>query len=610
MYDIEVADIKFDMSSSEKLTLKESATAVYTTAETVSVSENSDTHSTLIHRMKDSFKRADMPMISEEDDVESNSDGMSGNGYTEDEKIQLRLATQPLKKKLKQRHQTMLAIGGTLGTGLFIGLGYSLASGPGSLLIGFLLVGTSMFCVVQSAAELSCQFPVSGSYATHVSRFIDKSIGFTVSTNYALAWLISFPSELIGLSMTVAYWNKSVNPCVWIAIFYVFVMLLNLCSVEAFAETEFLLSIIKVIAIIIFIIIGIVLVCGGGPNSQGYIGTQYWHNPGSFAHPVFKSLCNTFVSAAFSFGGSELVLLTAAESKDVGAISRAAKGTFWRIAIFYITTVVVIGCLVPYNDDRLLGGSSSEDVTASPFVIALANAGSMGSKVANFMNVIILIAVLSVANSCVYASSRVIQALGASGQLPSICGYIDKKGRPLVGIGICGIFGLLGFLVASDNEGTVFTWLFALCSISSFFTWFCICFSQVRFRIALRRQGRSTDEIAYKSMLGIAGGILGSILNILLIAGEIYVSASPVGAPSTTEAFFENCLSIPIMIVVYICHKIYTKEWSVWYIPTDQIDLDTGCSFDDIELFKRQRAEEQQRIASKSYLYRIYRFWC
>mgnify|MGYP003365386792 CR=1 FL=1 len=598
------------MSSSEKLTLKESATAVYTTAETVSVSENSVTHSTLIHRMKDSFRRADMPMISEEDDMESNSDAISGTGYTKDEKIQLRLATQPLKKKLKQRHQTMLAIGGTLGTGLFIGLGYSLASGPGSLLIGFLLVGTSMFCVVQSAAELSCQFPVSGSYATHVSRFIDKSIGFTVSTNYALAWLISFPSELIGLSMTVAYWNKSVNPCVWIAIFYVFVMILNLCSVEAFAETEFLLSIIKVIAIIIFIIIGIVLVCGGGPNSQGYIGAHYWHDPGSFAHPVFKSLCNTFVSAAFSFGGSELVLLTAAESKDVGAISRAAKGTFWRIAIFYITTVVVIGCLVPYNDERLLGGSSSEDVTASPFVIALANAGSMGSKVANFMNVIILIAVLSVANSCVYASSRVIQALGASGQLPSICGYIDKKGRPLVGIGICGIFGLLGFLVASDNEGTVFTWLFALCSISSFFTWFCICFSQVRYRIALRRQGRSTDEIAYKSMLGIYGGILGSVLNILLIAGEIYVSASPVGAPSTAEAFFENCLSIPIMIVVYICHKFYTKEWSVWYIPTDQIDLDTGCSFDDIELFKRQKIEERQRIASKSYLYRIYRFWC
>lgn len=597
--------------NSDKLTLKES-TEVYSNSVEL---ESQASRGSVIHRFKESFKRADLGVVTEEGEDEyggsSHSSLNSGkNQCTEDEKVQLRLAAQPLRKKLKQRHQTMLAIGGTLGTGLFIGLGYSLASGPGSLLIGFFLVGTSMFCVVQSAAELSCQFPVSGSYATHVSRFVDKSVGFTVSTNYALAWLISFPSELIGLAMTIQYWNKSVNPCVWIAIFYTFVMVLNLCSVEAFAETEFFLSIIKVIAIIIFIIIGIVLVCGGGPNSQGYIGAHYWHDPGSFAHPVFKSLCNTFVSAAFSFGGSELVLLTAAESKDVGAISRAAKGTFWRIAVFYIATVVVIGCLVPYTDPRLLGGASSEDVSASPFVIALANAGSMGSKVANFMNVIILIAVISVANSCVYASSRVIQALGASGQLPQICGYIDQSGRPLVVIAICGVFGLLGFLVASDNEGAVFTWLFALCSISSFFTWFTICFSQVRFRLALRAQGKTTDDIAYKSMLGLAGGILGSVLNILLIAGEIYVSASPIGAPSTAEAFFENCLSIPIMIVVFIGHKFYTRSWNTWLIPTSEIDLVSGCSVDDIEHFKQQRDAERARIASRSWFYRTYRFWC
>lgn len=590
-------------NSSENDTLKENSKIYYT--DSVSISENSVQPFTVINRFKDSFKRADLPII-EEEILESQLD----NDYTEDEKIQLRLSSQPLKKKLKQRHQTMLAIGGTLGTGLFIGLGYSLTSGPASLLIGFLLVGTSMFCVVQSAAELSCQFPISGSYATHVSRFIDQSIGFTVSTNYALSWLISFPSELIGLSMTISYWNDSVNPCVWIAIFWVVVMALNLFGVEVFAETEFFLSIIKIIAITIFLIIGIVLICGGGPNSSGYIGTKYWHDPGSFAHPVFKSLCNTFVSAAFSFGGSELVLLTAAESKNVSAISRAAKGTFWRIAIFYISTVVIIGCLVPYTDERLLGGSNDEDITASPFVIALANAGSMGTKVSNFMNFIILVAVLSVSNSCVYASSRIIQALGASRQLPSICGYIDKKGRPLVGIGICGVFGLLGFLVASSNEGTVFTWLFALCSISSFFTWFCICFSQVRYRMALKAQGRSTDEIAYKSMLGLAGGILGSILNILLIAGEIYVSVSPIGAPSSAEAFFENCLSIPIMLVVFFCHKAYRGDWKHWFIRARDIDLDTGCSFDDIELFKQQRQEERSRIASKGILYRIYRFWC
>ncbi|CCE64216.1 hypothetical protein TPHA_0G03770 [Tetrapisispora phaffii CBS 4417] len=556
---------------------------------------------TFFERFKDSFTRVD--------NIEPYSE-LDGDKYTKDEQIQMTLAAQPYKKSLHQRHLTMIAIGGTLGTGLFIGLGYSLASGPASLLIGFLIVGTSMFCVVQSAAELSCQYPVSGSYATHVSRFLDESLGFTVSTNYALAWLISFPSELIGISMTISYWNDSINPCVWIAIFYVFIMILNLFGVKGFAETEFWLSLIKVIAIIIFIIVGIVLICGGGPESSGYIGTKYWHDPGSFAPPVFKGLCNTFVSAAFSFGGSELVLLTAAESKNISAISRAAKGTFWRIAVFYIATVVIIGCLVPYNDRRLLGGASDEDVSASPFVLALGSSTDLGRKLSNFMNFVILIAVVSVANSCVYASSRVIQALGSSGQLPSICGYIDKSGRPLVGIAICGVFGLLGFLVASSNERTVFTWLFALCSISSFFTWFCICFSQVRFRLALKKQNRSTDDIAFKSMLGIYGGILGSILNILLIMGEIYVSASPLGEPSSAEAFFENCLSIPLMLLVFIAHRFYRKNWRDWYKSLDEIDLDTGCSYDDIELFKHQREQIKHKIQSKPLYYKIYRFWC
>lgn len=158
------------------------------------------------------------------------------------------------------------------------------------------------------------------------------------------------------------------------------------------------------------------------------------------------------MAAAFSFGGTEMVLLTGTESKNVSSIARAAKGTFYRIAIFYVTTVVVIGCLVPYNDPRLLSASSSEDISASPFVIALSNTGSMGAKVSHFMNAVILVAVVSVCNSTVYASSRLIQALGTAGQLPKIFGYMDRKGRPLVGIAVSATFGLLGFLSLPRNR--------------------------------------------------------------------------------------------------------------------------------------------------------------
>ncbi|SCU91623.1 LAFA_0F04852g1_1 [Lachancea sp. 'fantastica'] len=567
----------------------------------LSVERTEENGKSRLRKWTSSFQRRE-PVIMEDDVNMELLDEQKRRNYE--------LANQPYSKTLDQRHLTMISIGGTLGTGLFIGLGFSLASGPASLLIGFFIVGTMMFCVVQCASEMACQYPVSGSFAAHTSRFMEPSLGFTVSTNYALAWLISFPSELIGSAITLRYWNSSVNPAVWIAIFYTFIMALNLFGVRGYGEAEFWMSLFKVIAIVIFIIIGIVLICGGGPQSEGYIGAKYWHNPGSFAKPVFKGLCNTFVSAAFSFGGAELVVLTACESRKIESVSRAAKGTFWRIAIFYITTVVVIGCLVPYTDKRLLGGENDEDLSASPFVIALSGQGSMGVKASDFMNTVILIAVLSVCNSCVYAASRVIQALGASGQIPRICGYIDQSGRPLVGIAICGVFGLLGFLVASDKQDEVFTWLFALCSISSFFTWFCICASQVRYRLALRAQGRSTDEIAHKSMLGIYGGILGAVLNFLLIVGEIYVSAFPLGEKSSAKQFFQYCLSIPIMIVVYVAHRLFFNRNRRLLTPLKEIDLDTGTRITDLGMLKQDAIDERARIAAKPLYYRIYRFWC
>ncbi|QID84471.1 S-methylmethionine permease mmp1 [Saccharomyces pastorianus] len=565
------------------------------------VSTPSSDTTNLVHRFKNSFKRKDALVI---------QDGLLYSELSEEEKVRWDLANQPYKKVLDQRHLTMIAIGGTLGTGLFIGLGESLASGPASLLIGFLLVGASMLCVVQCGAELSCQYPVSGSYALHASRFIDPSVGFSVGINYLLMWLISFPSELVGCSLTMSYWAPSVNPAVWVAIAFTLSMLLNLFGARGFAESEFYMSIFKIVALFIFIIIGIILVAGGGPESTGYIGTKYWHDPGSFAPPAFKNFCNTFVSAAYSFSGTEMVVLTSAEARNVSSVSRAAKGTFWRIAVFYIVTVIIIGCLVPYNDPRLINGSSSEDITASPFVIALSNTGAMGTRVSQFMNAVILIAVFSVCNSCVYASSRLIQGLATAGQLPKICGYMDRNGRPLVGMAICGAFGLLGFLVVSKDQGTVFTWLFALCSISFFTTWFCICFCQIRFRMAMKAQGKSDDDIIYKSPLGICGGVVGCTLNVLLVIGEIYVSAAPVGMPSSAANFFEYCMSIPIMIAVYIGHRIYRKDWRHWYIKREDIDLDSGHSMEDLEATKLRRDIEKEYVASRAFYYRIYRFFC
>lgn len=560
---------------------------------------NSSSKLTGFESFKHSFKRYNVPIPPEIENLPP---------YQRTNYI---LANQPLKKSLKRRHLQMIAIGGTLGTGLFIGLGYSLAQGPGATLIGFSIVGFGIYCVMQAAAEMTVAYPVSGSFASHVGRFVDPALGFTIASNYGLSWLISFPSELIGCSMTIKYWSADVNPVAWVAIFWVFIVSLNLFGVRGYGESEFILSIIKVIAIIIFIIIGIVLICGGGPNSSGYIGAKYWHDPGSFADPALKSICSTLISAGFSYGGTELTLISAIETSKASSVTRATKQVFWRIALFYITTIVVIGCLVPRTDPRLLGGDSSQDISASPFVIALSNTGSMGVKVSHFMNAVILVAVLSVANSCVYASSRVIQSLGASGQFPSIFGYIDNSGRPLVGIIVSAILGLLCFVVASSNEATVFTWLFSLCSISAFFTWFSICLSHIRFRLALRKQGRNTGELGYKANLGIYGSIAGAIILIVVIMGEIWISVFPIGSPASVETFFQNCLSIPLMIVVWLSYRLIKGTFfKKFYIPLDEIDLDTCKRYPDVDLLKQEQQLHAEKLASKPLYYRVYRFWC
>ena len=214
----------------------------------------------------------------------------------------------------------------------------------------------------------------------------------------------------------------------------------------------------------------------------------------SFAHG-FKGVCSVFVSAAFAFAGTELCGLAAAETANPRkSLPKATKQVFWRITLFYVISLTLVGLLVPYTDERLIG-TSSVDASASPFVLAIKNGGIGGLP--SVMNVVIMIAVLSVGNSSVFGSSRTLAALAASGQAPQIFGYIDKRGRPLVGIIVQCVFGLLCYITASSKSGDVFNWLLALSGLSSIFTWMSINLCLIRFRRALYAQGRDTSELTF-----------------------------------------------------------------------------------------------------------------
>jgi amino acid transporter len=328
---------------------------------------------------------------------------------------------------------------------------------------------------------------------------------------------------------------------------------------------------IKVTAVIGFIILAIVIDCGGAPHG-GYIGAKYWHDPGAFTD--FKGFCSVFVTAAFAFGGTEMAGLAAAEAANPAkSIPKATKQVFWRIMIFYVLGTFMVGLIVPSNASWLLGASGA-NTKASPFVVSIKNAGISGLP--SVMNAVITISVISVANSATYGSSRTIQALASRGMAPKFMAYIDKQGRPLYCILLQIAFGFLAFINEASSGSTIFDWLLALSGISDFFIWGSICLAHIRFRSAWAHNGRTVKELAYAAPLGVIGSYIGLGLNVLCLIAEFYVSV----APKDAETFFENYIAAPLVILLFIIWVVYSR-WSkdptldrgAWFVPIEKMDI-------------------------------------
>jgi amino acid transporter len=341
-----------------------------------------------------------------------------------------------------------------------------------------------------------------------------------------------------------------------------------------------------VIGVIGFIILGIVLTVGGGPNHE-YLGGKYWRKPGPFSNG-FKGVCSVFVTAAFAFGGTELVGLAAAETANPRkTIPGATKQVFWRITIFYLVSLTLIGCLVAYNNPRLLSGSSRYDASASPFVIAIEDAGI--KVLPSIFNAVILCAVLSVGNSSIFGASRTLCALAENGQAPKIFAYIDRKGRPLSAVVLSLALGFIAYINCAKVGIQVFQWLLALSGLSSFFTWGSICACHIMFRLAWKAQGHTLDELAFTTPFGIWGSCLGLLLNISCLIAQFYLAVSPLNDPPSAEAFFKAYLAAPIVLLFYIVWKIWKRPPFMW---PSTIDLVTGRRLlDTQQLIDEERAE-------------------
>ncbi|KAL7413890.1 amino-acid permease inda1 [Mrakia frigida] len=483
-----------------------------------------------------------------------------------------------LQKKMKPRHLQMIAVGGSIGTGLFVGTGSALRNGgPAGVLIAWSLIGLMLINVTQALGEMAILYPVSGGFYTLTERMVDSSFAFAMGWNYVFQWAVVLPLEITVAGTTVQYWTgESVPIGAWITIFFAVIVIAAMFGTLGFAEEEFWSSCLKLSVVIIFIITGIICISGGGPARGAYseyTGGAKWQNPGGFANG-FKGVCAVFVTAAFSFAGTELVGLAASETPNPReSMPGAVKGTFWRITIIYISSLTIIGLMIPYTEPRLLGGSGA---AASPFVIAMLDAGLNGMD--HLINATICISVLSIGLSCVYAGSRTLTALAETGYAPKMFTYVDRAGRPLYSVLFILAFAPIAYVNVADVGSTVFDWLLALSGLSTLFTWGAICMTHIRFRAAWKAQGHSVRELPFKALGGVYGSWFGVILIVLVIVAQFYIALWPIGGMdpdgmAVAEGFFKTFLALPILITFYIIGLIWKRKLP--YRAMD-IDLDTG----------------------------------
>ncbi|ORY78861.1 amino-acid permease inda1 [Leucosporidium creatinivorum] len=495
-----------------------------------------------------------------------------------------------LQQKMKPRHLQMIAVGGSIGTGLFIGTGQALRNGgPLGILIAWSLIGVMLINVTQCLGEMCIMYPVSGGFYTLAIRFLDEGFGVSLGYNYLLQWTVVLPLELTAAGITVQYWTGSVPIAAWITIFWFLIIFVNIFGTLGFAEEEFWSSCLKLFVVVMFIFIGIVMNVGGGPDSgdgsyTSYVGGRYWRDPGPLANG-FKGVCAVFVTAAFSFAGTELVGLAATETPDPRKTMPAAvKGTFWRITVIYLSSLLIIGLNLPYNDERLLGGNDGTAGT-SPFVIMVDKAGIAGLN--HLINVTICISVLSIGLSCVYAGSRVLTALAETGYAPRVFAYVDKSGRPLWSVLFVLAWGPIAYVNVSSSGGDVFNWLLALSGLSTLFTW--EPFASATF-------GHSVEELPFRAMGGIWGSVFGCVLVVLVLIAQFYIAVWPIGGTSSdpleaAETFFLSYLAMPILLALWL--GVYAWKRTLPKALKD-IDLDTGrkswLTVDEMREYRAERA--------------------
>ncbi|MEU5607432.1 amino acid permease [Streptomyces sparsogenes] len=446
-----------------------------------------------------------------------------------------------LSHGLKQRHLSMIALGGVIGAGLFVSSGTGIAAAGPSIVIAYVVSGLLVMLVMRMLGEMSAANPASGSFSVHAERAIGPWAGFTVGWMFCALLCVAIAAEAIGAAGIMVQWLPDTESWMWVALFMVLFCGANLAAVSNFGEFEFWFAALKITAITLFLVLGVLAILGVLPGTDAP-GTANLTGTHGFLPNGFDGLILGLPATVFAYGGLETVTIAAAESeRPVQGVASAVRTAMWRIAVFYVGSMLVAVTLIPWNDPSV--------VTEGPYVAVLKHLGIPAAG--QLMNVIVLVALLSAMNANIYGASRMAYSLARRGEGPAFLGKVSG-GVPRVTVLACSAFGFFAVLLSYWWPDTVFKWLLNTVGGAVLIVWGFIAVSQLAMRRRLQRE--APEKLVVKMWLF-------PYLTWVALAGIVAVLVLMTREADTrTQLYFSAGLAVALAAVGYLRQRTVTAR--------------------------------------------------
>ena len=451
-----------------------------------------------------------------------------------------------LKRDMKSRHLMMISIGGTIGTGLFVGSGQTLSqAGPLGSILAYLTGGFIMYMVLLCLGELTAAMPVSGSFQSYASRFISPGAGFTTGWLYWINWAICIAADFTAAGIIMNNWFPQIATWMWCGLFAIMLALLNIVSVRAYGEAEFWFASIKVTAILAFIVAGAGLIFGFSSHTIPLGFSNF--NTGSGLFPNgFGAVFLTMIAVVYSFQGAELVGIAAGECKDPEkSVPRVIKGITFRIIFFYVLAMGVLAAIIPSNEASVL---------ESPFAHVF---GMLGFPLAkDIMSFVVMTSALSAGNSALYACSRLLWSMSKEDLAPKFLGVLNSRGVPMNGVLLTLVVACMSLLTSEFAADTVYLWLMSSTGLTGCLIWVIIAWCQINFRREFGRLGGKLEQLKFRTPLYPLVPALAVVLNIGVIISLYFDDSQRIVLYTGIPAL----LGIYLYYIIFLDKKITTPK--------------------------------------------------